>query len=331
MSRSLDNGNTWTPIGTFPISGGRDLNTHPTDPDQLYIADRVGLAYTTDDGATWTEVLGGFVGNDALLPTRSTVVAYDPFNPAFQLAGSISNGVYRRNSLPPLDTFVPGVDGFNAGNIRAVTSTLGNRVHAAIGDAFDPTFVHFLSSDNGLTWSKSNSGLDADHFRDITVDPNNISTVYAGGRSLPHFDGTGTPVPANGAIYKSTDGGVTWSTIDNGIPLSPPPFTQSLFGTVRAITVDPFSCAGGPPCSSASQTLYAGGTGRYRLDGGSIVKDAANLYKSTDAGANWVPMDSGLDGTELGVNNSPVWASVVQIELDTTDTTGNTLYAATFL
>jgi len=331
VHRSTDGGTTWTPVGTFAVGGGTDLDVHPGNPDQLYLAGRLGLAYTTDDGASWTEVLGGFVGNDALLPTNSTVVAYDPFNPAIQLAGSISNGVYRRNALPPLDNFVPGVDGFSAANIRAVTSTLGNRVHAAIGDAFNPTFVHFISNNNGQTWSQANSALGADHFRDITVDPNSINTVYAGGRSLPHDDGTGTVVPGDGAIYKSIDGGATWSTIDNGIPLTPAPFVFSLFGTVRAITVDPFSCVGGTPCAGASQTLYAGGSGRYRLDGGSIVKDAANLYKSTDAGATWVPMDSGLDGTELGVNGFPVWVSVVQIELDTTDVSGNTLYAATFL
>jgi len=329
--RSLDNGNTWTPTGTFPVAGGSDLNVHPSDPNQLYLAGRLGLSYTTDDGVSWTNVLGGFVGNDALLPTSSTVVAYDPFNPSIQLAGSISNGVYRRNSLPPLDTFVPGVDGFSAANIRAVASTLGNRVHAAIGDAFDPTFVHFLSNNNGLTWSQSNSMLGADHFRDITVDPNDINTVYAGGRSLSHDDGTGNLVGGDGAIYKSTNGGVSWSTIDNGIPLTAPPFVFSLFGTVRAITVDPFSCVGGPPCATASQTLYAGGSGRYRDDGGSIVQDAASLYKSTDGGASWVPMDNGLDGAELGSSGFPFWASVVQIELDTTDTTGQTLYAATFL
>lgn len=330
VHRSVDGGNSWTSIGTFPIAGGTDLEVHPTDPNQLYIAGRLGLAYSIDDGASWTEVVAGFVGNDALLPTTSTVVTYDPFNPAIQLAGSISNGVYRRTSLV-LDAFTPGVDGFNAANIRAVTSTLGNRVHAAIGDAFDPTFVNFLSTNNGLTWSQSNAGLNADHFRDLAVDPNAINTVYAGGISLPHDDGTGTIVPGNGGLFKSTDGGSTWSTIDNGIPLSAPPFTQSLFGTVRAVTVDPFSCVGGPPCTTASQTLYAGGSGRYRLDGASIVKDAANLYKSTDAGANWVAMDSGLDGTELGVSGFPVWVSVVQIELDSTDSSGQTLYAATFL
>lgn len=337
VTRSLDFGNTWTPRFAFAVPGALDLAVSPVNIDQIYLAGGSGLAYTLDDGVSWTEITSGFTGNSALLPTQSSVVVYDPFNPLLQLAGSISNGVYRRTSTV-LDVFQPGVDGFNATTIRAVTTTLGNRVHAGFGDSFSATFSNFRSTNNGLSWNQANSGLNADQLRDLTVDPNDIAVVYGGGRYLPKDDGTGTGtfVAGNGGIYKSLDGGVTWAISDNGIPLSPAPFSNSFFGTVRAITVDEFSCLSGPPCTSgpgnASQVLYAGGSGRLVDNGmGGFDTLSARIFKSTDAGANWVPMENGLGSAELSSAGFPLFPSVVQIVQDTTDTSGNTLYAATFI
>lgn len=323
-ARSDDNGATWSSVGG--PSGGQRLAVNPGASDEVYVAGRVGLAYTNDNGASWTEVLGGFTGNSLLHPAESTVVVYDPFDTALQLAGSRSNGVYHRTS-PAIDSFDPGVDGFNATNIRAVDTTLGDRVHAAIGDAFSATYPSFRSTNNALSWNQANGGLEADHLRAIAVDPNDISVVYAGGIFVPKGDSLGAQVPANGGIYKSTDGGVTWTTIDNGIPPPGSPFGGSPFGTVRTIAIDETSAAGG-----ASQTLMAGGSGRFIPDGsGGFTRLAARIYKSTDAGANWTASDAGLGGAQAGISGNPIFASVVQILQDPADLTGNTFYAATFL
>ncbi|MGB0514694.1 MAG: WD40/YVTN/BNR-like repeat-containing protein, partial [Wenzhouxiangellaceae bacterium] len=308
---------------------GRSISIRPGDNTELYVAGSTGLNYTTDDGASWTSVLGGFAGNAQLQPANSTVVVHDPFNPALQLAGSISNGVYRRIALPPLDSFVPGVDGFNAQNIRAVGSNTLDRVHVGVSDSFGATFSSFRSVNNGLTWSQANSGLEADQFRALVVDPNDSEVIYAGGRYDPKPDNTGVTVPGNGGLYKSTNGGINWTTIDSGIPLTPAPFAFSLFGTVRDIAVDPFSA---DPVSGESQILYATGTGRFQSDGmGGFVQEAARIYKSVDAGATWVASDIGIGGAELGASGRTLFASGVQIIVDPTDVTGQTLYMATFI
>ncbi|MEM1080323.1 MAG: hypothetical protein AAGH65_01950 [Pseudomonadota bacterium] len=328
--RSDDGGVTWTTPVTSDVSRGSGLAVNPSNNAEVYVVADVGLRYSLDDGVNWTYVTGGFVGNDLLQPTRATEIVFNPFNTSLQLVGSQSNGVYRRTGLPPADSFTVGVDGFNAQNIRAVTTTLGNRVHAAVGDAFVATFASFRSTDNGTTWNQANSLLEADHFRSLVVDPNNIDVVYAGGVFRPKDDGTdtGTFTLGNGGIYKSTNEGLTWATIDNGIPLSGPPFDISLFGTVRDIEVDQF----GPVAGGESQILYAAGSGRFADDGmGGFNQLAGRIYKSMDAGANWTVSDTGIGGAETGVFGGPLFASAVQIIQDTTDTTGNTLYAATFI
>lgn len=328
VMRSDDSGLTWT--ATSAVSGNR-IAVNPTDNAEVYVSGGEGLFYTTDDGTTWTQILSGFVGNDLLQPARSTDVIYNPFNPAIQLAGSFNNGVYRRNALPPLDTFVPQISGYTAQQIRAIASNTLDRVHAGVSDSSGATYVGFRSTNNGSTWSTANSGLDADQFRAIVVDPNDSDVIYAGGRFDPKSDNAGNPVPGNGGLFKSTNAGLNWFTIDNGIPLSSPPFAFSLFGTVRDIAVDPGSA---DPVTGESQVLYAVGSGRIREDPmmpGTFVQEAARIYKSTDAGATWLASDTGIGTGELAAAGQTMFASGVQIIVDPTDLSGNTLYVATFV
>ncbi len=329
--QSLDFGSTWVTTPTLPVNatGGQFLAPNPDDNDDLFVGGRLGLAFTQDNGTTWTEVLNGFVGNSSGHIGMSQQVVYDPFNTTIQLAGSLGNGVYRRVS-PAMEIWTPNVSGMNAANIRAIAIATSSRIHAAIGDLFEPTFSAFRSTTGGSSWTATNTGLEADHFRDISVDPNNNLIVYASGRFLPHQDDMFGFNPGNGGIYKSSDGGVSWTTIDNGIPLNPGIFNNTVFGTVRTITLDQFSGSGGG--SGPIQTLFVGGTGRFTDDGmGGFTQNAGRIYKSTDAGANWVIMDNGLGNAELGGSGRPLWASVVQIVQDPSDVTGATFYAATFI
>ena len=328
VGRSDDAGLTWTiPGGLFNVPGTR-IAVNPVDNTGLYVAGSEGLHYTTDDGATWVPVLAGFVGNDLLQPARSTDVVYNPFNPGLQLAGSISNGVYRRNAIG-LDTFVPSVAGFTAQQIRAVASNTLDRVHVGVSDSFGATLVSFLSPNNGASWGAANGGLEADQFRALVVDPNDSDVIYAGGRFDPKPDNTGTTVPGNGGLYKSTNGGLNWTTIDSGIPLTAPPFAFSLFGTVRDVAIDDSVV---DAMTGRSTTLYATGSGRLESDGmGGFTTTAARVYKSTDAGANWLPSDTGVGGIEAGVSGFNMFASGVQIVIDPTDATRQTLYLATFI
>lgn len=332
VGRSDDYGATWTaPGGPVSFIQGRRLAVNPADTTEVYVAGgRTGFAYTVDDGATWTEVFGGFVGNAQLQPAVSVDVVYDPFNTALQLVGSSGNGVYRRTSLVS-DSFTPGVAGFNATNIRAVATNLGNVVHAGFGDTFNPTFASFRGTSNGTVWSQANGGLEADQFRALTVDPNDPDVVYAGGVYRPHLDSSGVTFdPGNGGIYKSTDRGVTWTTIDSGIPMTGGMFSNSLFGTVRDIEVDVTSAGPG----GDSQILWAAGSGRWTVDDCDLAmptftREAARIYRSTDAGATWSPSETGLGGAECSSAGFAIYASAVQIIQDPNNP--NNVWAATFI
>jgi photosystem II stability/assembly factor-like uncharacterized protein len=324
-ARSDDFGATWTVPGN---GGGSTLSVHPSDQAAVYVAGRAGLAFTTDDGATWSDA-ASFVGNGLGNPASTTDVTFDPFNPAFQLAATQGNGVYRNLSAGS-NSYTPEVTGFNATNIRSVALGPSNRLHAGVGDAFGATFASFRSTTlSSITWGPAYSGLQADQLRALEIDPNDTDVVYGGGSYFPQSDGSGGVINGNGGIYKSTDGGATWTTIDNGIPLQGT-FDQSLFGTVRTIEIDETSALGG---TGASQKLLAGGSGRFTGDCSSgtptFTKASARIFASTDAGASWTASDVGLGGAECGASGAVLYASVVQIVQSTVNPSH--YWAATFI
>ncbi|GAB4195851.1 MAG: hypothetical protein Tsb002_28720 [Wenzhouxiangellaceae bacterium] len=326
--KSVDFGLNWVLSTNIPM---QRLAVNPTNFNEVYLAGGEGVALTVDGGATWTHDITNFLGTSTEV-ARSTVIAYDPFNPNLVLAGSLANGVYRRPAPPAAGgsaVWTMHNSGIPAQTIRAIAiAPGGSRVHAAVGDAFGANRPSFRSLDGAATWSLASTNLDAFQFRALVIDPNDTNILYAGGRKNLALDNMGMNTSGNGGIYKSTDAGLSWTTIDNGIPLTGPPFNSSFFGTVRTIALDQFSALGG---SGPLQTLYAGGTGRLRIDMGMTVVDAARIYKSTDAGASWSASDNGLGGVQDLGGGLSVHVSVVQLIQSPGDMTGNTLYAATFL
>lgn len=322
--KSIDNGLTWQ-FQTGPT--GNNIAVNPSNNNEVIVSGSTGLWITTNGGSSWTQTLSGFQGNATEVAT-SSIVTYNPFDPTFILAGSAANGVYLKAGSFP--AWVPVTDGMNAQTIRglAIHPGASNRIYAAVGDIFSPSYFNFISTDSGVTWAESSMGLTGLNFRDIEVDPFTAATIattsiYAVGRDTPTTTFAGTFSNADGGIYKSNDGGNTWSTIDIGIPLSPFSPKLSYFGTVRDITLDlNSSIAGGPV-----QTLFVAGSGRFQSDGvGGFTKIAARLYKSIDAGATWNVSDTGID---VPTTDRFPYPAAVKVVIDPSDS--SIMYAATFL
>jgi photosystem II stability/assembly factor-like uncharacterized protein len=196
------------------------------------------------------------------------------------------------------------------------------------------------SRDGGNTWSEvrklpapewASSGTDVSVLA-LAIDPATPSTLYAGAAAL------NTGWGDLGMVFRSTDGGNTWSAVDANCPWGrasgggdsisfPNPFPAAIaidptvprtlytsgckstdggdtwqvqpFGVCSAVAIEPFM----------PDTLYGG------CDGGVGYK--AGVSKSTDGGLNWSDADTGL-----GANNS-----VLALALDPSMPT--TLYAGT--
>jgi photosystem II stability/assembly factor-like uncharacterized protein len=89
----------------------------------------------------------------------------------------------------------------------------------------------------------------------MAIDPTSPSTLYAG---------------TDNGVYKSTNSGGSWSTVDTGLS------GNAL--SVTALAIDP----------TTSSTLYAGTAG-------------GGVFRSTDSGGSWSPVNTGLSGNALSV------------------------------
>jgi photosystem II stability/assembly factor-like uncharacterized protein len=237
----------------------------------------------------------GGVGGDVV-----RAVAVDANNNAF-LAGTTNSG-----SLPA-DT-----PQYLVGNLLYRTTDGGvsmdtprsglasSAILALAADPFDYRTIYagtpeglFKSSDGGNTWSLT--GLTQVGVGTIAVGTG--GTVYAASNGSQL--GTLTVTGNHGGLWKSTDGGATFTRL----PLGPPGIAPENFSGPGAfisfLLVDP----------SNPQTLYA-----VTGSGGFTFGTQAPIFKSTDGGATWSQIGNGILATPTGFamdpnNSSTLYAS----------------------
>lgn len=258
----------------------------------VYAATRGGgLQKSTDNGATWTKV--------AAMGTRYL----------WKIGGSSSN---------PNLIFVAGDDGVfrttNGGTswtqvtfeaARAVVVDPANDQNVLLGV---PGAGVYRSADGGATFALSSSGLDSTDVRAL-VAGSTAGTFFVG----LYSNATG----AWGGVFRSTDGGVTWSSWNgSGGGALPSRYVTSLAvtaaGSLIAGTYDP--AVGGMPYRKVGSGNWVGGlaqnvSGVYAIH---ADKNASNtvwmgshvqgIYKSTNDGASFVASSNSAQDVFTDVN-----------------------------
>jgi photosystem II stability/assembly factor-like uncharacterized protein len=302
--KSTDGGVSWkaensmTSTVTWPTSLAIDPKTITT----LYALDQpYGLLKSTDGGSNWEQVNSGLPSNPVLV----TSLAIDPDTPstlyagASHIPGNNSGCVYKSidggSNWKPINAGIPLVS-MSALEVACLAIDPGapGAVYAGTND-----FGVFKSINGGTSWTLPGVGLPpAIGLASIAIDPETPATIYAAtsfgviksinaGASwtlpcLLPFSVTAlaidpkttttiyavTPSLVTGGIYKSTNGGAGWKSINSGLPL------QGGGNWVVSLVIDP----------ETPTTLYAGTSG----------PTADGVYKSTNGGASWKPINSGL-------------------------------------
>jgi photosystem II stability/assembly factor-like uncharacterized protein len=157
----------------------------------------------------------------------------------------------------------------------------------------------YRSDDGGKNWS--NLGLKkSEHIGRVVIDPRDSKVVYVAAEGPLWGPG------GDRGLYKSADGGKTWKAV----------LTISENTGVVDVAIDP----------SNPDIVYAAAYQRRRhvftlIDGG----PESAIYKSTDAGATWNKLKSGLptvDMGRIGLAVSPVDPSVVYATIESADGKG---------
>jgi len=115
------------------------------------------------------------------------------------------------------------------------------------------------STNAGLNWAQVNNGLTNLILQCVAVAPSNANIVMCGS----------TNTGSNPGVYRSSDGGANWNRVVTGI-------TETAIN-IQSIAIDQTNP------NIAYCTVFDGAT-----------NSANGLYKTTDAGATWVPSTNGV-------------------------------------
>lgn len=287
--RSTDGGYRWEQI--FEHEAVESLTIDPKDSSILYAAIWNGILKSIDGGATWELIA---VGKDAL-PGPAHVLAIPQDNNQIIYAG-IERGVYRSSNGgltwearnkgiadTPIYTLAIGsrdgsliyaagksaeiwksIDGGSSPWEKLSSDYFKEAIYALALHPENSQWIYagtnesavVLSTNGGRDWQLRNWGLEyrslSLKISSLAIDPRDPRIIYAGTGFKSNYNGHG--------IYKSTDDGLSWQSINNGLPVD----TLWLGGYyVQSVAIDPHN----------SQTIYAAGFG--------------GLYKSTDGGQLW--------------------------------------------
>lgn len=322
--RSADGGATWSPVGWYDPAqsyrggfvGGSVYALVippylPYDP-VAFAGTTSGLYRSSNQGENWSQA------NQALPRLTVRAIKISPNAPGTLLAGT----AYLDRALTATPVELDGnlqlsLDG---GDTWRVVSERLDQIHQI---AFSPGFASdattfavagysdqsgysgggvYRSTDGGQNWRQVASGV----YRALAVSPNysvdRTAWVYRSG-----------PLPDSG-IFVSTDGGDTWTLLSASafadVAIAPSPnyaVDQTLFAGASGAGLQKSTDAGVhwtqvltheitalavSPAYGASRTIYVG----VRETSGA----PGELYRSTDGGATWQKLNTGIPKTQAG-------------------------------
>ncbi len=260
----------WRNVG--PFRGGRAVAVSGVagDPRTFYFGSVGGGVWkTTSAGTTWKPVFDeqpvASIGALAVAPSDPNTVYVGSGEADMRSDIIHGNGMYRSTDAGAHWTRIGLEDSRQIGRILVDPKDSKTLLVAVLGHAYGPNETRgvYRSTDGGANWARTLFHDRDTGAIDLASDPS-MRTVYASLWQTRRPPWSVYP-PSNGpgtGLYKSTDGGVTWSHLTgHGFP------SEDL-GKI-GLAVAP----------SEPSRVYA-------------IVDAKNggLYRSDDGGANWTPM-----------------------------------------
>lgn len=216
----------WRNIGPS-IMGGRltDIEGVPGNAEKVYVASASGGLWKTENGGiTWEplfdkqEVLS--IGDMGLDPRYPDIVWVGTGEDNPRNSVSYGNGVYRSTDGGKTWTHLGLENTERIARIMVHPGDSNIAWVAAIGHIFGPNPNRgvYLTKDGGKTWEKT---LYIDEYHgaaDLDVNPQNPQVVYA---TMWYFQRKPWDFDSGsdrGGVYRSTDGGRTWTKLTEGLP-----------------------------------------------------------------------------------------------------------------
>jgi photosystem II stability/assembly factor-like uncharacterized protein len=289
----------WRSIG--PFRGGRVLAVAgaPDDPQKFYFgAVNGGVWRTLDAGRTWEPIFDsapvGSIGDLAVAPGAPDTIYVGTGEADMRSDIAQGTGLYRTTDGGAHWAPIGLADTQQIGRILVDPRDATTVLVAALGHPYGPNAMRgvFRSTDGGETWAKTLFRDNDTGAIDMAFEPGHPDVVYAAlwQTRRPPWNVYPPSTGPGGGLYKSIDGGRTWSQLTgHGLPAA--------FGRIGLATT---------PANPAR--VYA------LID----TKPGGGLYRSDDHGATWTRVSGDARITERawyfsGITADPADADTVYV------------------
>ena len=291
----LYNGLEWRSIG--PFRGGRSASVTgvPGKPNLYYFgATGGGVWRTTDAGNSWENISDGFFGGSigavAVSEWDNNVIYVGGGEKTVRGNVSYGYGMWKSVDAGKTWTHLGLKESRHIPRVRIHPKNPDVVYAAVLGDLFKSSEERgvYKSIDGGKTWKKTLfANADAGAV-DLCFDPNNARIMYASTwriRRTPYSLESGGE---GSAMWKSTDGGETWTNIstNSGLP-------KGTWGIV-GVTVSPVN----------SNRVYA-----------IIENENGGVYRSDDEGKTWRNMNDSRDLRQRAWYYSRIYADTQDVDM----------------
>ncbi|HET9275225.1 MAG TPA: hypothetical protein VFN96_04075 [Gemmatimonadales bacterium] len=234
-----------------------------------------GIWKTSDAGISWQPVFDGqpvqSIGALAVAPSDPNVVWAGTGEPFIRSNISLGWGVYRSTDAGRTWTRAGLEASGRIGRIAVHPADPDVALVAALGHAYGPQPERgvYRTRDGGKTWERTLFVNDSTGAIDVIIDASNPRIAYAATWQLEIHTWGRVSGGAGSGIWKSTDGGGTWTRLTKGLPAKP-------FGKVG------LGLSAGNPARVYALIETGDGNPVAGTEG-----ERGELWRSDDAGESW--------------------------------------------
>jgi len=216
----------WRNVGPVNMTGRvADVEGVPGDPNVVWVGSASGGVWkSTNGGLSFKPVFDdqpvASIGDLALAPSNPDVVYVGSGESNTRNSVSFGNGVYKTTDGGLTWTHVGLTDTRHISRVAVHPSDPDTAWVAAVGHIFGPHEARgvYKTSDGGATWEKTLYVDERHGASDLDLDPTNPNVLFAGMWLFERKPWTFESGSENGGVYRSSDGGVTWKRLTEGLP-----------------------------------------------------------------------------------------------------------------
>jgi hypothetical protein len=224
---SLYSGLKWRMIGPFRAGRAVAATGVPGQPNHFFFgAVGGGVWESTTAGENWTPIFDNeaaqSIGAIAVAPSDPKIIYVGSGEADMRSQISYGNGMYKSVDGGKSWKHIGLDDTRQIGRVLVDPNNPDVVFVAALGHAYGPNVERgvYRSTDGGATWQKilyKNENVGA---IDLAFDPKNSQTIYAAlwATRRPPWTIYPPSIGPGGGLFRSSDGGNTWTQLGNGLP-----------------------------------------------------------------------------------------------------------------